>query len=204
MMRKHVFALSLAVAMVAALAGAGIVMAQHEGHEMPEMSPEQQAMMEAMERAGTPGPQHQELAAMAGSWTFEGTFWMDPDTPPMQSTGTAERTVIMDGRVLSEKVSSSFHGQPFEGMAMMGYDNITGKHWSTWIDNMSTAVMTSTGSCSQGKCELHGTMTDPVTGKEMPTRMTAEHQADSEVHRMYCTQDGKEMQTMELKYTRAQ
>lgn len=198
--------LALAAACVAALAGAGAARAQeHEGHEMPQMSAEDQAMMEAMMRAGTPGPQHAMLAGMAGDWTFEGTFWMSPDQPPMSSTGTATRTMILGGRVLVEKVTSSFMDEPFEGQGMLGYDNVGGAYWSTWIDNMSTALMTSTGSCDQGKCEWHATYTDPMTGEKKTARMTSEHGADSELHRGYeAGEGGAERLTMEFKYKRAQ
>ena len=45
---------------------------------------------------------------------------------------------------------------------------------------MSTALMTSTGSCDdQGKCEWHATYTDPMTGQQKTARMTSEHGADT-------------------------
>lgn len=205
-MTKRSFVLALAAAGAAALAAAGTAWAQeHEGHEMPAMSAEEQAMMEAMQRAGTPGPQHATLAAMAGEWTFEGTFWMSPDQEPMTSTGTASRSMILDGRVLVEKVTSSFMDQPFEGQGAIGYDNVTGTYWSTWMDNMSTALMTSTGSCNEGKCEWHMTGTDPMTGKPAKMRMTSEHGPDSELHRAYeVGEGGTERLTMEFRYKRAQ
>jgi hypothetical protein len=205
-MSKRSFVVALAAACVATLAGAGTVRAQeHEGHEMPQMSAEEMAMMEAMERAGTPGPQHAMLAGMAGDWTFEGKFWMSPDQEPMAASGTATRTMIMGGRVLVEKVTSSYMGQPFEGQGMLGYDNVAGSYWSTWIDNMSTALMTSTGSCDdQGKCEWHATYTDPMTGQQKTARMTSEHGADTELHRSYeAGEGGAERLSMEFKYTRA-
>lgn len=205
-MKVRGFTCSLTVAALAALLGAGAAWAQHEGHEMAEMSPEEQAMMEAWQRASTPGPQHETLAAMAGEWTFESTFWMAPDQPPMSSTGTATRSMALGGRVLVEEVSSTFMGQPFVGHGMTGYDNVTGTYWGTWTDNMSTALMTSTGSCDdEGKCEFTTTMSDPMTGQPTTMRMVSEHAPDSEVHRGYeMGEDGAERMTMELKYTRAQ
>ena len=44
-------------------------------------------------------------------------------------------------------------GMPFEGIGRTGYDNVTGKYWSTWIDNMSTG------------CYLH---TEPATPTAPP------------------------------------
>jgi len=63
----------------------------------------------------------------------------------MEETGTATRSMTLDGRVLVEDVSSSMMGSPFTGHGMMGYDNVTGKYWSTWNDSMSTGLMVSEG-----------------------------------------------------------
>lgn len=203
-MRNRRLVTALATACVATLAGTGAAWGQHEGHEMPAMSAEEKAMMEAMEKASTPGPQHRMLASMTGDWTFEGTFWNAPGQPPMTTTGTATRTMILDGRVLVEKVTSTFMGQPFEGQGMTGYDNVTGAYWSTWMDNMSTGLMTSTGSCDAGKCEWHATTTDPMTGQPSHMRMTSEQGPDKELHRAYeVGEGGAERLTMELKYTRS-
>src|SRR5690606_11123496 len=58
--------------------------------QTPAISEEQQAMMDAWIRAGTPGAEHARLAVQfAGTWDVAMTFWMDPDTPPMTERGTA-------------------------------------------------------------------------------------------------------------------
>jgi hypothetical protein len=169
----------------------------------PAMSPEEQAMAAAWEKAAKPGEQHAWLATMAGSWQFEGSFWTVPGGEPTRSAGTAERTAISGGRVMREVVSSTFYGQPFEGVGHTGYDNVTGKYWSTWFDDMSTSVMVSTGTCEQGACTFDGTNTDPMTGKAATSRMTSKHEGDREVHEMFGPgPDGKEFKMMELVYTR--
>ena len=161
-------------------------------------------MMEAMARASMPGPQHAMLAGMSRDWTIEGKWWMAPGEPPATSTGIAERTMILGGRVLVEKITSSFMGMPFEGQGMTGYDNVTGEYWATWTDNASTALMTSTGSCDWNKCEWYTTATDPMTGQTTTTRMISEHHPDTEIHRAYEKDySGTERLAMELKYTRA-
>ena len=38
------------------------------------MSAEEKAMMDAMVKAGTPGPNHELLASIAGDWTFKAVF----------------------------------------------------------------------------------------------------------------------------------
>lgn len=185
------------------LLAVGAAGAQQGGGAPPPMSPEEQAMMAAMEKAATPGAEHAWLAAMAGSWDFTATFWMKPGDPPTSSAGKAERSMILGGRVMTERVTSEMMGMPFEGFGMTGFDNVSRKYWGTWNDNMTTGVMSSTGTCERDRCEFQASAYDPVTGKLMTTRMTSEHAADREVHAMYGPgPDGKEFKTMELVYTR--
>src|SRR5687768_6028125 len=73
-----------------------------EAPAMPEMTAEQKAEMEAYMKAGTPGPQHAALAASAGTYDMALKSWHEPGGPPMESTGTATRKMILDGRVLAE------------------------------------------------------------------------------------------------------
>lgn len=169
----------------------------------PQMSAEEQAMMEKMMAAGVPGEPHAWLSSMAGSWEFSGTFWMGPGGTETQSTGTIERSMALGGRVLVEKVTSEFEGQPFEGHGMLGYDNVSKQYWGTWNDNMMTGIMTSWGSCEAGKCEFQMKGYDPMTGEYTTTRGVSEHTADREVHTAWAKgPDGKEWKTMELVYTR--
>jgi Protein of unknown function (DUF1579) len=194
---------SLALAGIALLA-ATVGVAQEQ--PQPQMSPEEKAMMEAYAKAATPGKQHEWLASKAGSWTFAGTFWMDPSKEPSKSTGTVERSVMLGGRVLAETVKSSgFMGQPFEGYGLTGYDNVTGEFWGTWNDNMGTGLMTSTGKCDdKGVCTQNGEYVDPLTGKKRTTRMTSREEGpDKEVHEAFEKgPDGKEFKSMEIVYTR--
>jgi Protein of unknown function (DUF1579) len=128
------FALVLGVAVASAAA-------EDKTGERQEMSAEHKAMMEAWEKAAKPGPQHQWLARKAGRWEFAGKFWMDPTKPPTESVGTVERGLMLGGRVLAEKVRSTYIDKPFEGYGLTGYDNVSKDFWGTWNDNMGTGIM---------------------------------------------------------------
>ena len=58
-----------------------------------------------------------------GRWEFTGKFWMDPTEPPPESVGTVVRELMLGGRVLAEKVRSTYMDKPFEGYGLTGYDN---------------------------------------------------------------------------------
>jgi hypothetical protein len=173
----------------------------------PAMSAEQQAMMEKMTKAATPGPQHEMLKKMAGEWNAKVKFQMDPSQPWQESQSTSTITVLMDGRYCQEVVSGQMMGAPFSGMGITGYDNVLGKYVSTWIDNMGTGIMTSQGtSDASGKVlTFIGTMSDPVTGKASKSRMvTTIVDGDHHTLDMYAVPPGgkKEMKTMTIEYTR--
>jgi hypothetical protein len=171
----------------------------------PQMSPEEAATMQAYQKAGAPGPQHAELAKAAGDYDLAIRTWSSPDAPPTVETGTATRRMILDGRVMTEEVQSAMHGQPFTGHGMTGYDNVSGKWWSTWNDSMSTGVMVSEGTCDeQHACTFTGSWNDAVSNSKVTTRMTTKWTSPTvEVFEMYAPgPDGKEAKMMEITYTR--
>ena len=139
----------------------------------PQMSPEQKAMMDKMTKAATPGAQHAMLTKMAGKWTCRVRYQMDPSQPWQESQSTATVTTLMDGRYIQEVDAGQMGGMPFSGMGLYGYDNVSGKYVSTWIDNMGTGIETSVGTPDvSGKVITWvATMNDPVSGKTKSSRM---------------------------------
>lgn len=178
---------------------------QQKDAKPPEMTAEQKAMMEAYQKAGTPGAPHAQLAKMEGTYDLSVKSWEQPGAEPTVEKGTATRKMIFDGRVMVESVDSTMHGQPWQGHGMHGYDNVSGKHWSTWNDSMSTGLMVSEGECDDaGACKFTGSWNDAVTKKPINARMTTRWtDANTEVFEMYTPgPDGKEMKMMEITYTR--
>jgi hypothetical protein len=137
-----------------------------------EMSADQAAAMEAWQQAMIPGAEHAKLADMAGEFTITVKTYEGPGTEPMVSTGTASRKMIMGGRHLQEIIRSEFMGQPFEGRGVVGFNNVTGTYWGTWIDNMSTGVTTNHGEWDFAKGEgvFYGEYIDPMTKEIMETK----------------------------------
>ena len=171
----------------------------------PKMSAEEAAMMQAYQEAGTPGAPHAALAKMAGTYDLSISSWHTPGAPPTVETGTATRSMVLGGRVMVEEVQSQMHGQPFTGHGMHGYDNVSGKHWSTWNDSMSTGLMVSEGNCTdEGACTFTGSWNDPVTKGKINARMTTRWTSpDVELFEMFAPgPDGKEAKMMEITYTK--
>ena len=177
-----------------------------EAKGQPEMTPEMQAEMQAYMKAGTPGPEHKKMAEAVGEYTLAIKSWHEPNGPAMESTGTAKRSTIFDGRVLVEEVDASMmEDMRFQGHGMMGFDNVSGKHWHTWLDSMSTGIMISEGTCdAQGVCQFAGSWNDPIKKGPIKARMTSRWTSPTvQVFEMYAPgRDGKEMKMMEITYTK--
>ena len=181
------------------------VAALAQNAQQPQMTLEQKAEMDAYSKAGTPGPQHIALAATAGNYDLKVKSWQDAKSPAREDTGTATRSMALDGRVLVEQVTSHMMGQPYTGHGMQGYDNTTGKYWSTWNDSMSTGIMVSEGTCdAKQSCTFTGSWTDPIKKTPVKSRMTTKWTSPStEIFEMYAPdRDGKEVKMMQITYTK--
>lgn len=196
---KTIFTVTMAVALMTLGALA------QEKKAAPEMTAEQKAAMEAWQKASTPGPQHKQLAEMAGTWevtikSFEG------GGEPQVSTGKASRKMIMDGRYLKEDYKGTYMGQPFDGMGLTGFDNVLKKFTTVWIDSMSTGVGVGNGEMDSTGKILTTSMTysDPMTGKASTMRQILKRESkDLETFEMYGPgPDGKEVKMMEMTYKR--
>lgn len=174
----------------------------------PAMSPEQQAAMEAWQKAAVPGAPHKQLAEhFVGTWEAKQSFWMDPSAPPMSETGTATSTAELGGRQIRMDFTGQMMGAPFHGINYTGYDNVARHYTSTWIDDMSTGTYMTTGQYDPESrtYTFTGQWPDPLQGGDMlQVRQTVRIvDADHHVMEMYETHEGKEMRTMLIEFSRA-
>lgn len=160
------------------------------------------AAMAAMEKALAPGEPHKRLARLAGDWTYTNKMWMDPSQPPVDSTGTMHAETILGGRYVQSTWTGNMMGAPFEGRATDGYDNLAKKYVSSWVDNMGTGILYSTGTCDEKgtKCSYKGDMMDPMTGQKSYMRQEITWTDDNTFkNEMYGPgMDGKEFKWMEM------
>lgn len=182
---------------------------QDKGQEKPPagMPPMDSPEMQAMKKAMSPGPEHKNLARMVGDWTFTNKMWMDPSAPPSEGSGTMHAEMILGGRYVHAVWKGDFMGMPFEGHGTEGYDNLTKKYVSSWVDNMSTAIMYSTGTCEQGGkvcTQTSAEMLDPMTGKMTSARSVVTWTNDNSFTMvMYMKPAGEaEVKGMEMTVTR--
>lgn len=175
----------------------------------PAMTPEQMKEMEEWLKTMNPGPEHEKLKPLAGSWTY--TLKMrhgGPEAPWQEMSGTIERKWIMGGRYLMETVTGPplMPGMPnFEGMALIGYDNVARKHWFIWVDNAGTGSMNFTGtSDSSGKTFTYSGEYLRPDGKSVRSRHVLTIK-DDKTHTAQAFEpgpDGKEFMSFDMTCTR--
>jgi len=153
---------------------------------------------------GKPGPQHQRLAAMAGTWDAT-IATVDSDGQPVTTKGVAVRTVGLGGFWLLEDFRGEFQGAEFLGRGQTGYDPAKGKYVGSWIDSMSPALMVMEGDFDQSGKVLTTTGTGPgMDGRPARFRnVSTLVDADTEVFEMFVTgPDGKEQKMLTITYKR--
>ncbi|MEZ0230843.1 MAG: DUF1579 domain-containing protein [Planctomycetota bacterium] len=153
------------------------------------------------EKFATPGAEHAKLAKLEGSFTttIKGCG--------KEVAGTAERKLILNGLFLQEdfKGACPMTGGEFRGQGVYGYDNARKKWVSTWVDSMSSGVMTSEGTLDdKGTITWECKATDPVTGKTKKQRATLTiADAKTQTYKLYGTgEDGSEVLFVEVVYTK--
>lgn len=174
-----------------------------EKKEEPPMDP--QAMMELYKKLAKPGEPHELFASLTGSWTTKTKEWMDPEKPPVKSTGSAEMKMLLGGRFLQQEFTGDMMGKPYSGIGISGYDNILKRYVSIWIDTMSTDIFTMAGTASaDGRTiTLNGQHAEPGGGYMTHRAVWNIINNDRQTFIMYGTHHGgKEQKMLEIVYTR--
>ena len=180
------------------------VMAKDKKSDKPM---DQQAMMEVWKQLAMPGEPHKLFATLAGSWTTTTKEWMEPGKPPTESTGSAEMKMLLDGRFLYQEYNAQMMGQPFSGVGIDAYDNMTKKYMTAWVDTMGTGIFMMEGTASaDGKTiTLKGSHPEPGGGKMMHRAVWKIVDNNTQTFDMYgAHHGGKEMKVLEITYSRKQ
>ena len=167
----------------------------------------EKAAMDAMMRAATPGDAHKKLNAMAGTFDAKVKMWMEAGAPPMESAGKAVNEWVLGGRWLQQRFDGTMMNMPFSGIGYTGYDNIRQMYVGTWMDNMSTSFMTSSGGAPDASGKIwtfSGMGMDPMSGEAVNfnEKITVTDN-DHHLFEMWGPgPDGNVFKMMEISYTR--
>lgn len=156
----------------------------------------------------TPGAMQKMMADWCGDWNGEGSMWMAPDAAAITASSTMSTKMIFDGRYQEGTYEGNMMGMPFQGKMTMGYDNAKKEFVSSWIDNMGTGILNTSGTWDDASktLTLQGEQSDPTRpGKTCHFRETLKIvDNNTQIMSMYGPdmKTGKEFKTMEIKLTR--
>lgn len=168
--------------------------------------PDSATMMKNWQDYMTPGDVHKMMAKWDGTWNGDVTMWMNPGAPEQKSTSTAVNKMVFNGLYQQSTHTGNMMGMPFNGMSTVAYDIHKKEFMSTWIDNMGSGIMLLKGPWDEATktITLKGTMTDAGTKADVDVRETFQIIDDNtQEMKMYVMMpDGKEFNTMNIKFTR--
>ena len=175
--------------------------------------PGEAEMMATMMDLSKPGENHKQLESLAGKWSYTVKWWMNPQSPPSESTGITVAKLTMGGRYLISNHTSQMNmpgpdgkmtKMQFEGMSIDGYDNVKKKFVSSWIDNMGTGIMISEGTQDAATKTLTYTGSyEPMPGMVTKVREVCKMiDADHHTMEMFEDRGDTQVKTMEISYTR--
>jgi len=135
----------------------------------PAMDPA--AVQKAMEAYAKPGEMHKWLAKFTGTWDGRIVEFSNP-TKPDTTKAVEVVGMTLNGLYQTTSFTGRVQGMPFEGRSITGYDNAKKLFVNSWIDNMSSGIISMTGTYDEKTKTLNfsGTQTNPVTAKDMNIR----------------------------------
>jgi hypothetical protein len=143
--------------------------------------------------APKPGPEHDFLKKMVGTWDATVKF------SGGESKATATYKMDLGGLWLVTDFLGEFGGQKFQGKGLDGYDPIKKKYVSVWVDSMAASPMVSEGTLDkQGKVLTMIGEGPGMDGKPAKFKMVTEHKdEDTMIFSMSgVDKNGKEDQSM--------
>jgi hypothetical protein len=163
--------------------------------------------MRQMQEMTKPGPNHKFFESWVGKWDTTTKVFPKPGSPPLEYQGHSEFSWLMDGRWLQERFEGQFMGMAHTGFGLSGYDNFDKRFVGCWVDNLSTAMITLTGSLDPtGKIlTLFGQMDEPATGEHRKAVRFQTTIIDEDTHRLTIDQMeyGQPYTAAEVVYKRA-
>lgn len=153
-----------------------------------------------------PTKQHEVLGKDVGVWDAEIKSWMvGPDAEPTVTKGVERNRLLRGGLWLVSDFEGDVGGIPFAGHGQTGYDPKQGKYIGTWVDSMSTNVMTQEGTYDEAAetFTFEGEAVDPA-GQTMEQKTIASYKGDTRTMEMHMKLPGSDeyIKMMEITYTK--
>jgi hypothetical protein len=124
--------------------------------------------MAAIVAAAVPGPEHERLSSLAGTWDVRMRWMASPDSA-VEIEGVMRNRMILGGRFLVSEMESpsQLFGMPVASMTVYGFDRRSGHYTVVGYDTFGTYYVTASGTwdAARDAIVMSGTETDPRTGR---------------------------------------
>lgn len=166
------------------------------------------SVVDEMTRYLAPGPRHQELSALAGTWTTRTRVWESPDARPLEFPGSAEYRMILGGRFLQLESRSLVNGTENRGLGIYGYDASKEKYSFYFIHDGDTQALVGLGDrdSTGGVITFAVAMDMMVTGERAKPIRTVLRRLSADRHLFEMFEkylDDREWKVLEIAYDRA-
>lgn len=170
----------------------------------PQEGPDEQELMKKYMEASKPGEPHQGLAKYCGQWDVLNQFQNGDKV--QETAGSAQFEMILGGRFLVQKNQGNWSGMKYDGFQILGYDNVTRKYQSVWLDSMSSGMLITEGIADAKGCiGMQGPMKDVYTPKGRTFYNTFEPEGDDKfIVELWHDMKGKKEKCARFVYTRKQ
>lgn len=155
-----------------------------------------------------PTPEHQRLHDEVGTWDATIKSWeQGPEGEPSESKGVEVVKLQPGGLWILSEFEGKFAGMTFHGAGHTGYDTHKKKYVGTWVDSMSSSLMTTEGDYDEASKTLtsYSKGTDPA-GRPYEMKTVQVHKdKDHRVFTMSMKMDetkGEFVKMMEISYAR--
>lgn len=169
---SKIFALLVALLLFAAVDAR----AEDQNTGLPQIEALDTPTLEKLSKEGEASLQHDILARMAGTWSFDLKFTAKKDAAPQTSSGTAVNEMILGGRFLSGKMTTILNigGQnlAYEGVSLIGYDKTKKAYTTVLADTLRSGVTAGSGQYDEKlkTLTLKGRFAFPLAEKERAYR----------------------------------
>jgi len=122
------------------------------------------ARQQQLREASQPGPEHELLARLTGTFEMDISMFMAPGEEPLKSTGKTTNRMILDGRFLEMRGEGKMGGATIKNLSIIGYDRRHQHFTVTGFDNTGTYSVSATGFYDDVNrtIVLEGTDEDPI------------------------------------------
>ena len=149
---------------------------------------------------------HPELASLVGNWQGTTKTWFKPDELADESEWQGEMKLVLGGRFLLYTYQGGLQGNPFEGVALLGYNPQRSRYEMAWVDSFhnGSAIMFSHGGDKAGAFNVLGSF---PTGPDSPdwgwrTEVLPQEDGTLIITHYGVTPDGDEWKGVETVYSK--